>query len=172
MRAASLGPNLLNAYLRGAMGSRPGTGLNAYGNMKKPLGDLVLDNSTGNVIGDTGDVSTLPQDYAAGLSSGAYSTIPQGSVAATSSTPGAAPSSWLTSLTSALPSVASFLTAEQIAQVNVSRAKQGLPALPAANYAPAVGVSVSPQTSQMIMYGALAVGALFIVPKLLKRSRR
>ena len=44
---------------------------------------------------------------------------------------GAAGSSWLTSLTQALPALATFVNAQQLAQINVNRAKQNLPALDA-----------------------------------------
>jgi hypothetical protein len=82
------------------------------------------------------------------------------------------PSDWLSAITSALPKVSAFATAEQLAQVNIDRAKQGLPALQTSQYAPQVGVGLDAQTKTFITYGGIALSALILIPKFLKRGRR
>src|SRR5437899_4979265 len=52
------------------------------------------------------------------------------------------PADWLGAISGALPKISAFLTAEQLAQVNIDRAKKGLPALQTSQYAPQVGVGL------------------------------
>jgi hypothetical protein len=78
------------------------------------------------------------------------------------------PSNWLDDLTAALPKISAFVTAEQLAQINIERAKKGMPALNTSTYGPQVGVSLDPKMQKMIMYAALGLGGL-VVLKLLKR---
>jgi hypothetical protein len=143
---------------------------------KITLGDPVFATDGSGQVGDTGDVSSLPLDYAAGLQSGKYYVgMAQGASVSAAipgdvGTPGAAGgTSFLTSITSALPALSSFITAEQLAQVNINRAKQGLPALQTSSYAPQVGVSIAPQTMTPIMIGAAVIAGLIIFRK--KRRR-
>lgn len=71
--------------------------------------------------------------------------------------------SWLDSLISALPAVSTFITSQQLAQINIERARKGMPALNPAQYAPQVGVGLNPQTRQMLMWGALGLGAFLLL---------
>jgi hypothetical protein len=79
------------------------------------------------------------------------------------------PSDWLTGIAAALPKISAFLTAEQLAQVNVDRAKRGLPALQTSQYAPQVGVGLDPGTAKLVMFGGIGLAAVILVPKLLAR---
>lgn len=177
MRAFSLPSNLLAAYIHGSnrqLGSAMGAAMGgrqlgaAMGggptSRRLFLGDSVIDASTGDVVGDTGDVSSLPVDYSAGIASGQYYVLTSTGASSPATLPGstAQPSSFLSSLVSALPSVSSFLTAQQLAQVNVQRAKQGLPALQTSQYAPQVGVNVAPATMNTLLIGAIAVAGILV----------
>lgn len=138
------------------------------------LGDAVIDATTGDVVGDTGDMSSLPADYQDGIASGQYYTVASGGASSPAALPGSptsGPADWLSKLTTALPAVSSFITAEQLAQVNVKRAQQGLPALQASQYAPSVGVTVSPNTTKALTLGAIAVAAVLILPRMFGRRR-
>jgi hypothetical protein len=159
MRAYSLPASLLAGAARQLGGASRTLG-------KITLGDPIY-TSTGLQVGDTGDVSTIPDDYASGLANGTYYVGTAQGASAPNTLPGSTsgPSSFLSSLTSALPALSSFVTAEQLAQVNVQRAKAGLPALQASQYAPQVGVSIAPQTMTPILVGAAAIAALIIFRK-------
>lgn len=73
----------------------------------------------------------------------------------------------LASIVSAVPQLITGLTAFQLSQVNVERARRGLSPLNASAYGPQVGVTVAPQTMSTILMLAVGLGAVF----LLSRSR-
>ena len=137
-----------------------GTDDSARGKLGLALGVLVQDPATGMWFDDgTGTPVDLP---APPPDSPANTTLPVQS---------SQPSDWLTAITGALPKVASFLTAEQLAQVNVNRAKAGQPPLQTSQYAPQVGVGLDSQTKTFITYGGIGVAALILFSKLRKRRR-
>ncbi len=82
------------------------------------------------------------------------------------------PSDWITGIVSALPKISAFLTAEQLAQVNIDRAKKGLPALQTSQYAPQVGIGLDPGPSKLTTLISIGIAGIIIVPRLLKRGRR
>src|SRR5258708_7668315 len=83
-----------------------------------------------------------------------------------------APSDWLGAIAGALPKLSAFLTAEQLAQINIDRARQGKPALQTSQYAPQVGVGLDPGTAKLVMMVGLGLAGVIIVPKLLRRKSR
>lgn len=77
--------------------------------------------------------------------------------------------SWYDSLARLLPMLASTYQQQQLLQVQVDRAKQGLPPLNTNQYAAGVNVGVSQDTQKMLMYGLIGVGALVIFSTMAKR---
>lgn len=71
--------------------------------------------------------------------------------------------SWWDKILNALPKATQFYNAQQIAQENIRRAKAGLQPINPALYSPQVGLALSPQTSQLLMYGALGIGAVLLL---------
>ncbi len=109
-----------------------------------------------------------------------------GSSTDTSSGSTSSGSSWIDNLTSLLPSASTLSSwaqagtqayaQYQLTQTNLSRAKLGLPALTSAQYAqyaPGVGVQVglTSSTTNLLMYGALGLGALFVIMQVMKGKR-
>jgi hypothetical protein len=84
-------------------------------------------------------------------------------------------SNWWDRLVTAIPStitsVAQGYFQWQAMQTNLQRAKAGLPPINTAAYAPGVNVGLTPQTSNLLMYGALGIGALILVTSLSKSRR-
>lgn len=128
--------------------------------MKLQLGAIVQNPETGEFY-DDGTGSNLATEPPG--STDIPGTLPSGS---------AQPSGWLDSITKALPGVSAFLTAEQLAQVNIKRAKAGQPPLQTSQYAPQVGVGLDQQTKSFITIGGLALAGFLILPKLLGKKRR
>jgi len=85
----------------------------------------------------------------------------------TVSTPatGVASTDWVKLITTIAPSIPAYITAFQLSQVNVARAKAGMQPLNTAAYGPQVGVSLSPQTSQLITYGLIGFAAVFMLTR-------
>jgi hypothetical protein len=61
-------------------------------------------------------------------------------------------------------------TQRRILNVQLQRAQQGLPPLRAAEYGvgASVNVGLSPDTQKMLLWGALGLGALFVLPRLFR----
>ena len=70
--------------------------------------------------------------------------------------------SMVNDLLAQIPAAITGLTAFQLAQVNIERARRGQAPLNAAAYQPQVGVNLAPQTMQTVMMIALGLGALFL----------
>ena len=68
---------------------------------------------------------------------------------------------WKTLLTA----VGGAVSAMQLNQINVARAQKGLPPINAAAYGPQVGVGLNAQTSQLLMYIALGLGAVMLLKR-------
>ncbi len=54
---------------------------------------------------------------------------------------------------------------QQLFELNLQRANQGLPPLNAAQYAPQVAVGLNADTQQLLIYGGLAVLAYFLLKR-------
>lgn len=75
--------------------------------------------------------------------------------------------SWMDTLQRSLPILAATYQQKQILDVQVDRARQGLPPLNASQYSAGVQVGLSSDTQRMLIFGALGIAALFLV---LRRS--
>jgi hypothetical protein len=83
--------------------------------------------------------------------------------------------SWLTSL---ITGVTGYFTGKQqldavnqINQINIQRAAQGLPPISVNLSQPGVTVGLNSSTQSLLMYGGLALGAVWLATSLLKRRR-
>lgn len=70
--------------------------------------------------------------------------------------------SWLDLLTKAVPAVVAGLSQFQLQQINIQRARAGLPALPVATYA-ANAQGFQAQSANTLLYGGLALAALWLI---------
>lgn len=59
--------------------------------------------------------------------------------------------------------VITALNAFQIQQLNIDRAKKGLPPLDPARYAPQVGINLSANTMNMLLIGMVGIGAVMLL---------
>lgn len=57
------------------------------------------------------------------------------------------------------------LNSQQLFQLNLQRAQQGLPPLSTQVYAPAVNIGMSPEMQKMVMIGGLALLAVLLLKK-------
>lgn len=73
--------------------------------------------------------------------------------------------SWLSKLADAVPKALQLYNAQQIAALNIERARAGRPPLNPGIYGPQVGVGLNPGTQNLVLYGALALGALMLLRK-------
>ncbi len=69
----------------------------------------------------------------------------------------------LNNLIQAAPQVVTGLTAYQLSQINIERAKRGQSPLTAAAYGPQVGVGLNAQTMNMVMMIAIGLGAVMLI---------
>lgn len=72
---------------------------------------------------------------------------------------------WVKILSDVVPKVVASLNAWQLSQINIDRAKRNLPAINASAYGPQIGVGLTGGTSNMLLYGALAIGAIMLIKK-------
>lgn len=77
----------------------------------------------------------------------------------------AAGESWYDSLARALPIVAATVQQKEILDIQVQRAKQGLPPLDASQYAAGVNVGLSPETTRLVTYGIVAIVAVLVLTR-------
>lgn len=76
--------------------------------------------------------------------------------------------SWIDSLSRLLPTLAATYQQKQLLDVQVDRARQGLPPLNTNQYGAGINVGVSQDTQKLLMYGAIGLGALFVFSTLMK----
>ena len=103
----------------------------------------------------TGSTSDTATDYASleTIAPGISTMIEQ------TSSPG---ESWSTTLQKLLPNLALTAQQLQLMQINIQRAKQGLPAIDVASYSGAgVNVGLSPDTQKLVIYGGIALLAVY-----------
>lgn len=110
---------------------------------------------SGNIVGYHRDNETVVEAY------GDY--MPLASVVQ-----GAASgdSGWLdtfNNLVAQVPQIITGVTAYQLSQINMERAKRGQSPLNAAAYGPQVGVGLNQQTMQYLMYGAFGIAAVYLI---------
>lgn len=122
----------------------------ADGNLYDAYGNQVyaVVGADGNLYSATGDllqVNASASDVQAAASSGLWGTV--------------------SDMIKQIPSLAAGLTALQIQQLNVQRAKQGLAPLNAAQYAPQVGVNLGASTMNMLLLAALGIGAVMLLKR-------
>jgi hypothetical protein len=60
----------------------------------------------------------------------------------------------------ALQAYLQFRSTDQLMQLNIERAKHGLPPIDVSAYGPQVGVGIAPQTQQFLTYALVGAGAL------------
>jgi hypothetical protein len=112
---------------------------------------------------DTTDLTGVPADYATSLDQIAPGTTGVIQQQGSSSQP------WYETLASALPLLIMTEQQRQLLQVQVDRAKQGLPPLDVSQYGAGVNVGLSQSTQQMFWWlgaGVVALGALvFLAPR-------
>lgn len=74
-------------------------------------------------------------------------------------------SAGVTDWQSLLTAVGGAVSAWQLNQINIGRAQKGLPPINSAAYGPQVGVGLNAQTTQLIMYVALGLGAIMLLKR-------
>ena len=105
---------------------------------------------------------SVPPDYAASLNTVAPTITDK---IAQSQTPG---ESWVDTLARILPSVLATVQQKDLLDVQVQRAKQGLPPLDVSQYTSGVSVGLSQQTKDLLLYGGLAAMGVWLVTSLHK----
>lgn len=126
-----------------------------------------------------GAVGDLTDDYNAAVD--AYNNSPAGSQAeadaaaridalqtqinATGSTP------WYEDILGIGKQVLTLAQMKQLQDINLQRAQKGLTPLSAAQYAPTLNVGVASETQRMVLLMALGLGAVILLPALLKNRR-
>ena len=72
---------------------------------------------------------------------------------------------WMQTLARSLPILTATYQQRQLLQVQVDRARAGLPPLDVSNYGAGVQVGLSKDTQKMLLYGAVGIAALFLLAK-------
>lgn len=114
--------------------------------------------------------SHYPKLYAAALNK--TSGLGAVDTAASTAPTTAGTTSWLDTiqnmLKQAVPVYLATYQQKQLIDVNVARAKAGLPPIDQSSFSPQVNVGVSPQvtdTAKIALYGLMGLGALFLISK-------
>ncbi len=76
--------------------------------------------------------------------------------------------SWMDSLAKLLPNLVNTYQQKQLLEVQIDRARAGLPPLDTQQYSTGINVGLSPDTQKMIMFAALGLGALFVLSRMMK----
>lgn len=80
--------------------------------------------------------------------------------------------SWADAVVRILPALAATWQQKQLLQVQVERAKQGLPPLDANQIAAGVNVGLSQDTTRLVMWSVAGLFALVALPQLVKMFKR
>jgi len=148
-----------NAFTRSNAGLF-GLGDTEYIAMESPDGSTYYKDGYGNIIG-----ATDPNGNFIPVSDPGPSDI---AAPDTSSPPAPAninPADWINLLAQSVPKIIAGMNAYQLSQLQMDRARRGLPPLNAALYGPQMGVGLTPETSKMLLFGALGIGALLMLTK-------
>ena len=121
---------------------------------------LYVDDVTGAVIGSLDNTGQY-QAYGITPTYGAISSSPMPASIPASATE----TDWLKMISEAAPKVLQLWNAQQIAQVNIERAQRGLAPLNPAGYGPQVALTMPAGTQQMLLYGAIGLGAFMLLNK-------
>jgi hypothetical protein len=74
--------------------------------------------------------------------------------------------SWIDTLTKLLPAITMTAQQQQLMQLNIERAKKGLPPVDIASYTGiGVNVGLSPDTKNLLIFGGLALVAVFFLTR-------
>lgn len=73
--------------------------------------------------------------------------------------------SWTDTLQRTLPILAATYQQKQILEIQMERARQGLPPLDPSQYGVGVSVGLSPDVKRWITYGAIGLGALLMMTR-------
>lgn len=77
--------------------------------------------------------------------------------------------SWIDTAQRALTMLIMSNTQRQLMQINLERARQGLPPITASQAGLAFGVEVGSETRQLLMYGGIALIAVLLISQLRKK---
>lgn len=77
--------------------------------------------------------------------------------------------SWMDTLQRTLPALAATYQQQQILNIQLTRAKQGLPPLDPSQYGVGVSVGISPELKNMLLIGGLGIAALFLMGRSARR---
>lgn len=75
----------------------------------------------------------------------------------------------VTAISQALTTLAMTDAQRRLLNIQLERAKQGLPALDSSQYGLGVSVGLGGDTQKMLLYGIVGVTALMVLPRLMKR---
>lgn len=76
--------------------------------------------------------------------------------------------SWIDTLSRILPSILASVQQKQLLDVQIERARAGLPPLDVSQYTPGVSVGLSQSTKDLIMYGGIAALGVWAFSSFLK----
>lgn len=74
--------------------------------------------------------------------------------------------------TQALQAYTQFRSQDQLMQLNVERARHGLPPIDPTAYGPAVGVGLDARTRELIQYALIGGAALILLPMVIKAAKK
>ncbi len=71
--------------------------------------------------------------------------------------------SWIDALSRIVPSILATVQQRELLQIQVERARAGLPPLDVSAYTPGVAVGLSKDTKELLMYGAIGAAAVYLL---------
>jgi len=77
--------------------------------------------------------------------------------------------SWIDTLSRILPSILASVQQKQLLDVQIERARAGLPPLDVSQYTPGVSVGLSQSTKDLLMYGGIAALGVWAFSSYVKR---
>lgn len=134
-----------------------------YGNFVESTGDGANDYTITPMPNTTDMTGAYVDDTPTAPSTGGNPTSQQTVAVKAADPSNPADLSWLDKLANAVPKALQLYNAQQIAAVNVERAKRGQSAINPAMYSPQVGVGMDAGTQNLVLFGALGLGALLLL---------
>ncbi len=80
--------------------------------------------------------------------------------------------SWIDAAARLIPILVVSDQQRKLLEIQTDRARQGLPPLQAADYAPGVRVGLTDDTTKLVLAGIAALAAVLIIPQLIKPRRK